>query len=795
MHSLLILTICFSPAPAADETKPLATLKYSVTDSDGNPIPARITLTDELMTPMKLFANPDADPRALAIRNHAFYTLHGEGEITVPASTWDIMASRGIEWSIDTTTMKFENGKKYEWHARLVHEVDTTDWISGDFHLHTLTHSGHGDSNMNERIISIVGEGLEFAVATDHNHNTNYQPIIDDLEVNEHLSAVIGNEVSTNYGHMNIFPLHPDSEVVDENLESHELFTAIRNEHNDFNTVPVIQINHPRWGNIDYFGARKLDPITGESSHEQFSWDFDAIEVLNENPGWGFHDAEIADIETSSSEFSVLRDWYNFLNAGRKIAAVGNSDSHTVIKNIAGIPRNYVFTENDDASKIDPAVVNQAIRDGNLFTTTGPFLRMTANGQPLGSTVSLKHPQIDIQLDAQVASWIDLDSIAIIQNGEEVANFGFEGKRDGPLHVRPRALINAPRDCWIIAIAKGDEPMKPYVLHDKRDATPLAITNPIYIDANGDGKWTPPSEYLANMLSTNASDFDVIMSLYNELNATEQSLLILESALYPEIASKLIRLGLSSDYRIVKLATCKTAQLIKDESLLELLIATMDNTKNDRFLAFSAWAAVDATNPEVGKKEIYAYAQIHGWDNAKRYSTVYPMNIAGKFVKEWEVARYFAIANDDNRLSNLGEQKQIPEPGIVSITLPTTTEGTPLSWETMTTDDSGYLNLSLDSSTENVIAYARCFLWSPDDREVDVTIGSDDACRLWIEDELVWDDATWHSATPDQNFLTIKLKKGWNTALFKVLNGLEQMGLYFRIIDNEIRVSPNLNET
>ena len=35
---------------------------------------------------------------------------------------------------------------------------------------------------MNERIISLVGENVEFAVATDHNHNTDYQPTIDNLE-------------------------------------------------------------------------------------------------------------------------------------------------------------------------------------------------------------------------------------------------------------------------------------------------------------------------------------------------------------------------------------------------------------------------------------------------------------------------------------------------------------------------------------------------------------------------------------------------------------------------------------
>ena len=117
--------------------------------------------------------------------------------------------------------------------------------------------------------------------------------------------------------------------------------------------------------------------------------DFDSIEVLNENPGWGFYDAEITDMPTRSSRHSVLRDWYNMLNAGRNIVAVGNSDSHTVTKNIAGIPRNYVFTGTDDPSNIDPAKVAQAIRAGKLSTTTGPFLRMTANGHPMGSTISV----------------------------------------------------------------------------------------------------------------------------------------------------------------------------------------------------------------------------------------------------------------------------------------------------------------------------------------------------------------------------------------------------------------------
>jgi hypothetical protein len=33
------------------------------------------------------------------------------------------------------------------------------------------------------------------------------------------------------------------------------------------------------------------------------------------------------------------------------------------------------------------------------------------------------------------------------------------------------------------------------------------------------------------------------------------------------------------------------------------------------------------------------------------------------------------------------------------------------------------------------------------------------------------------------------LQKGWNPLLIKILNGLEDMGLYFRVLDEEIKNS------
>jgi len=142
----------------------------------------------------------------------------------------------------------------------------------------------------------------------------------------------------------------------------------------------------------------------------------------------------------------------------------------------------------------------------------------------------------------------------------------------------------------------------------------------------------------------------------------------------------------------------------------------------------------------------------------------------------------------DNRLDNLA-LKQSPEPNIVHITAPKTTTGEPLAWKEVGTEEDGYLNLSLGKLTENTIAYARCWLWSPDTRNVDFTIGSDDACRIWVRDELVWDDPDWQSALADNKVGTFTLQEGWNPLLFKIQNGLRGMGLYFRVLDDDVTSS------
>ncbi len=789
MHTLIalycVLHTAADPAPTASDAQS-GVLVFEILDEAGEPMPGRLTFIDQDGGSQDLFPNADASPDDLAVRRHAAYTLSGKGAITVPTGSWDVYATHGLEWSMDSTHIDISPGSESQWTANLVHEIDTTNWVSGDFHLHTLTHSGHGDSNMPERIISIVGEGVEFAVATDHNHNTDYDPTIERLGAEDHLTAVIGNEVSTSYGHLNAFPFDPNAAIVNQKLDAQPLFAMIRAEENEWDVVPIIQINHPRWGGIDYFGKRGLDPVTGEATDDRWSWDFDSIEVLNENEGWGFYDSEVDDINTRAGKHSVLQDWYNMLNAGRRIAAIGNSDSHTVISNIAGVPRNFVYVGSDDASNIDPAAVANAIRGGQVSATTGPFVRMTADGQPMGSTIAALDGVVDIHLDIQSASWIPIDRIRIIKNGDVAATLEVPREENGPTRLRPRFHIPVERDCWIAAIVDGQSDLSPYIIEQSRPILPIAIANPIYIDADDDGVWTPPSQWARNTVDD--GDLASVLAAAEGSSPSEVAMLVLAATGDEKINTQMIRYGLSHDDRGVRLAACRAAAASSDASLLPLLSAVVDRPDSDHYLAFSGWAASDTIEPDVSDELFWRFVDRFGWSNARRFASEHALRLGGDFLREWEVAGYFPAA-DMKALGNA----QAPEPGIVHITAPKTKQGGPLEWQTIEASESGFVDLATIVPVavvyERAIAYARCWVWSLDDREVRFTIGSDDGCRVWVNDTLVLDDPEWQYASRDRRLGTMSLRAGWNPVLVKVLNGTKTFGFYFRVIDESVRSS------
>jgi outer membrane protein assembly factor BamB len=102
--------------------------------------------------------------------------------------------------------------------------------------------------------------------------------------------------------------------------------------------------------------------------------------------------------------------------------------------------------------------------------------------------------------------------------------------------------------------------------------------------------------------------------------------------------------------------------------------------------------------------------------------------------------------------------------------------------------DDGQMNGRLDftkifTPTEWVVVYALIEVISPDDREAQLRIGSDDGVKVWLNGQVVWTNQVPRGLRLDEDVVPITLKKGTNRLLFKVDNGVEPWELAVRVTD------------
>jgi hypothetical protein len=161
--------------------------------------------------------------------------------------------------------------------------VDTGGWIAADSHIHTLTHSGHGDARIEERMLTIAGEGIELAIATDHNHHTDYAPMAASMGVAERFTS--GHRQRSD-DEARSFQCLPDparcEAFVDHNEQDWaKLLPAIRATPG----VKVITLNHPRDLHSGFvpLGGVQFNPKTGKHRHAD-ALDIDAMEVITSVP-------------------------------------------------------------------------------------------------------------------------------------------------------------------------------------------------------------------------------------------------------------------------------------------------------------------------------------------------------------------------------------------------------------------------------------------------------------------------------------------------------------------------------
>jgi hypothetical protein len=206
--------------------------------------------------------------------------------------------------------------------------VSGARWYRGDLHLHTV-HSD-GDRHLGELASAAHDSGLDFVVSTEH--NTSAANRAWKACDTGGLLVIPGEEVTTRHGHWLAVGLPPGGWVDWRYGPSDGVFPRFAAEVRDAGGLVV--------------AAHPSVPVPGAAWEFGFA-DVDALEVWNGR--WNVDD-----------ELS-LRIWQRLLRQGRRIVAVGGSDSHGKHQTV-GLPQTVVHA--DELST--PAIID-GLRCGRSY--------------------------------------------------------------------------------------------------------------------------------------------------------------------------------------------------------------------------------------------------------------------------------------------------------------------------------------------------------------------------------------------------------------------------------------------
>ncbi len=442
---------------------PTATLRATVTDSDGAPSPFRLT------------AAGTGEQSHLGSRY--FVSATGAGEYMVPPGSYDLWLSRGPEFDMYHTAVALEAGQVEEIDAVLRHVVRNDGWVSTDLHVHS-EYSTDSGVRMARRVIEALAEGVDYLVASEHDYVADYGPYLAGSEAEGRLLVRSGVEISTMHlGHFNLWPLVPDPELGGFGaprwfgLSMEEFFTMLRTDHPE----GIIQCNHPRFGGgyATYFGAIDLGPETPPEL-----LDCDLLEVIN----------AIGHADTAQ----VLEDWLGILERGVFMTATGVSDSHTSCE-FLGSARTLVYVgdevagaPNSRVTQVSPEQIEAALLAGRAIATAGPFVEVSleANGSRAGIGETLRPEegldQVTAIVRLEAPEWMALGTLELRADGDETLlseDLSELEAQDGLKRFESEvALVLEGRERFVVAYHRGASATRPLARRP-----PLAVTNPVFV--------------------------------------------------------------------------------------------------------------------------------------------------------------------------------------------------------------------------------------------------------------------------------------------------------------------------
>jgi hypothetical protein len=375
----------------------------------------------------------------------------------VPPGDYQIVVSHGPEYSVSSTPLTVVAGSASTPQvvtASVVPVVDTTGFVSADHHVH-MVDSPDSRVSHDERIVTMLAEGVDYFVASDHDFKTDLTAEVAALGASSMVKTSVSNEVTYfDSGHFGAYPLDRDpssetggaidwgrdGEPVGLGYPSNGSYDLSVNEmalvaKGVGNNATVVQANHFNSGTLGYFRTSGIDTTVAPPQSSTLP------ARLRQNPAiTNLYSDELTAlelwIENSRGQNALalgenLGDYINMLNLFdsthplQRKGIVCDSDSHSTTIVQAGGPRNMLASATDDPALLVPEDLAESVNAGRNVCTNGPFVRVSIVGDG-GAVAShdLADPLIvpatlgsaTLHVDIQSPTWAEYNRIEVYFN-------------------------------------------------------------------------------------------------------------------------------------------------------------------------------------------------------------------------------------------------------------------------------------------------------------------------------------------------------------------------------------------
>lgn len=427
-----------------------------------------------------------------------YHSETGAFQVPLDPGEYEVVVTHGIEFSHLRQKIKLAVGKSAMVKGTLRRLVDTTGWVSADYHNHS-TPSGDNVCGTDDRIINLAAEHIEFAPTTEHNRIYDWEPHIKKLGLEKEMKTVPGMELTGSGAHFNSFPLTPEPTKQDGGAPVHERDPRLNaiNLRNWQGEEPArwIQINHPDM--VFNFTDRNADG-RADGGFIGLGNLIDGIETENYSASTILSGVPYrVSLYRGRERVWIQRQfvWLQLLNQGAPYVGVAVCDAHRVHGNGVGGWRMYMPSQSDNPWEIDWKENSRHAKEGRSILTTGPFLEVeTGDGIKPGGTARAVG-SIDLKIKVQCTDWIDINRIQILVNGRQWKSLNFTRQSHaswfGGGVVKFDRTINVPLSedshLIVVAIGEGLNLKTGYGSSGQAGLEPVAYHNPIFVDVDGSG--------------------------------------------------------------------------------------------------------------------------------------------------------------------------------------------------------------------------------------------------------------------------------------------------------------------